>query len=670
MQRTFDISKPLKFNDGEYYVTEVLGGQYRLWNPSTDEYSMMAAWELPKRLAEPLTRLVANPRQLEIMPDDERENVTFWAEHIRELDTGCKWAGADFNPTYDPKTSLNDRISAKLRELESLGRATSRSTIIRKRKKLRAGGVTALIDGRELRTETPVDGADQRIVDALRKRAAIASKNSTITKLAHIAEAIAEVKTLDPSIEIPSEATLRRWFNYVSTGKRISKSSQSRKSLASVPKRSFGDTRKYFPGQFTEIDSTMLDCFVYDEDNNIGRPILTMLIDVCTRSIIAWTFRLIAAKAVDHSFLIAEALTPPQLRPNAGSAWQDLQLRFPWVDLVSVEDRAALDDTMPFIRPQTITIDWGTDYHGTAFEATCEAYGIDMLYAAPGTPTDKGHVERAFGTVKGFVEHIATFTGGAPGHRGDIEDRPIFDLVSLDAAFGEWRTRVYQNTPNDGLFDPYRPGVTLTPNQMYMATWDLAPMQPVPMDKIDYIGLLQPDRRTIQAQGMQVNKRFYDSIQLQALRSASPRMDESGNAINDWEIRVHPHDPRAIWVRTPGNEWLEVPWRHRSAVNQPHQSQLWNEAQRIRDAYPTKFSPLERRLATIDILTEANKSDATIRKIRAQQKAAKTMAEIGGVPMPEPTALELEPARSMEQEPAELDQIDNDLEPYTGGNWK
>lgn len=61
MQRTFDISKPLKFNDGEYYVTEVLGGQYRLWNPSTDEYSMMAAWELPKRLAEPLTRLVANP---------------------------------------------------------------------------------------------------------------------------------------------------------------------------------------------------------------------------------------------------------------------------------------------------------------------------------------------------------------------------------------------------------------------------------------------------------------------------------------------------------------------------------------------------------------------------------------------------------------------------------
>lgn len=669
MQRTFDINETLLLDDGDYYVVQVTGGLYRLRHATTDQYTVIAAWELPRRFREPVARFQANPRQLETIDDDERNEATFWAEHLRELDTGHKTRTSEFNPTYDPALHLNDRIKAKLAEFEVLGRPSSRSTILRKRKKFIAGGITALMDGRTLRTETPIDGADDIIIQALKNQINGAARRSTKTKLGHIAEAVKEVLDAYPGRDIPSEATLYRWFNYLSTGKRISGTAHSRKSLDAVPKRLFGDTRKYFPGQYVEIDSTTLDAFVYDEDGNVGRPILTMMVDVCTRTIIAHSFRVLAAKAVDHAFLLAQALTPRRLRPNFDEAWRDVLMRFPWVDLVDVNERDGLDDTHPFIRPCSITIDWGTDYHGTAFEAACDLYGIDLLYAAPGTPTDKNHIERTMSTVKSFVEHLKTFTGGAPGHRGNVEDEPLLDLVVLDQIFGEWVTRVYQNSPHDGLFDPYRPSVLMTPNQMYMAAWDLAPSQPVPMDTIDYITLLQPETRTIQPQGIQYQNRFYDSIELQALRSVAPRMDEAGNAINSWELRANPHDPRAIWVLTPHNEWLEVPWRHRAVTDQPHQTKLWNEANRIRSAYPSKFSPLQRRLTTLEILEGAEDATLTINRIRAQQKAARKLANLGGSPMPEPT-LAIERDWKIQTELADYDEVDDDVEPYKGGNWE
>ncbi|NEN07756.1 transposase [Diaminobutyricibacter tongyongensis] len=665
----FDIDSELKLIDGKYFVVEIQGNFYRMRNSATGAYTVLTSHELPARLAEPPTRLVANPRQLETVSTAERDDLNFWVDHLRELDTGRKSPTSPFNPAYDPDTvGVNQRVEAKVKELTFLGHPTSRSTLMRKRKKFKEGGITALIDGREVRTETPVDNADSRIIEAFRETINGAIKKSTKTKLGHIAEAVKLVKDRHPGIEIPSQATLYRWYNYLASGKRLSDTFANRSSLNSVPKRSFGDTRKYFPGQYVEIDSTPLDAFVYDEDGNVGRPILTIMVDVCTRTIVAHSFRIVAAKAVDHAFLLAQALTPRRLRPNSDQQWRAVLQRFPWVELVSEEERDSLDNTRPFIAPDSITVDHGTDYTGTTFEAACDLYEVSLLYAAPGTPTDKNHVERTFDTIKrGFVEHLATFTGGSPGHRGSIEDEPLLDLVTLDQLFDEWVTRVYQNSPHDGLFDPFRPSVTLTPNEMYAATWDLSPSQPVPMDTIDYIALLPASRRQIQAQGIQFENRFYDSLALQALRNHAPRMDSTGNPINSWELRANPYDPRAIWVLTPENDWLEVPWRHRAAIDQPHQTRLWNEANRIVAANPNRFSPLEKRLMTLDIIESAGISTVTISKIRAQQKAAQKMAAIGGTPIPTAELTTLE--TSFPTQPngnAVLDEIDDELRPYKG----
>jgi transposase InsO family protein len=663
--RNIDINATLKLDDGDYLIVEVAGSLYRLRNLATGQYVVVPNHALPSRLLEPVERLRANPRELETIEDHERDELNFWAQHLRELDTGRKTATSEIRPDYDPSRGANQRIESKLKELEALGHGVARSTLLRKRKKFKEGGVTALIDGRELRQETPLDKADARLIEALRESIAAQATKSTRTALGVIADAIKVLRERYPGeeIKVPSEATLYRYFNYISTGKYTTGSASNRRSRSSVTKRSIGETRKYFPGQYVEIDSTVIDVPVYDEEGNVARPTLTIMVDVCTRSIVAHSFRVSAAKAVDHAFLLAQALTPRRQRPNADEQWRSLLHRFPWVDLVDADARDQLDDTRPFIGIDSITVDHGTDYTGTVFEAACDLYGISLLYSAPGTPVHKNHVERTFDTIKrGFVEHLDAFTGGSVEHRGDIDDAPLLDLVSLDQMFDEWVTRVYQNSPHSGLTDPFRPKTVLSPNEMYAATFDLSPAIPVPMDATDYISLLPAQRRTIQPQGIQYQNRFYDCPELQVLRNSPPRMDSSGKPVNDWEFRANPYDPRAIWVAKPDRTWLECPWLERNAVYQPHQAAVWAEANRIVKANPDRLGGLNARLLTLEILSQTKTNEVTTAKLRMRNKAATKMAGVGGVPFPEPQ-LSLGPAPAFTER---LDDIDNSIDYYEG----
>lgn len=275
----------------------------------------------------------------------------------------------------------------------------------------------------------------------------------------------------------------------------------------------------------------------------------------------------------------------------------------------------------------------------------------------------KNHVERTFGSIKqGFVEHLDAFTGGSVEHRGDIDDAPLLDLVTLDQLFDEWVTRVYQNSPHSGLTDPFRPKTVLSPNEMYSATFHLTPAIPVPMDATDYISLLPAHRRTIQPQGIQFQNRFYDCPELQALRSAPPRMNAAGKPINDWEFRANPYDPRAIWVAKPDQTWLECPWLERNAVYQPHQAAVWAEADRIVRANPDRLGGLEARMLTLEILSQTNANEMTAAKLRLRNKAANKMADLGGVPFPEPQ-LSLGPAPAFAEH---LDDIDDTIDYYEG----
>src|SRR5262249_8871511 len=80
--------------------------------------------------------------------------------------------------------------------------------------------------------------------------------------------------------------------------------------------RAFTPTVALRPGEQVPIDTTRLDVLALFEDGTLGRPELTIAVDVATRAILAAVLRPHSTKAVDAALLLAEMAVPHPARPT------------------------------------------------------------------------------------------------------------------------------------------------------------------------------------------------------------------------------------------------------------------------------------------------------------------------------------------------------------------
>lgn len=644
----------IQLRNGPHLIVGVNGSELKLRNGLTGQYTVIHIADLTGQLAEPVDRGAPQPRQLETLTVEEERRIAFWVAHLNQLDTG-KINPDDpdepVHPDYDPAAlRLNQRIENKLTELTDLKEkaeanilsfgftiTVSRSDLLRKRKNLADFGRAGLIDGRNRRQEEPLARADARIVETLREVIAdeVNQSTGTGTRLRKRLKAKLLATYPEAAIELPAETTLYRYYNLLTKGQYTTGSANNRRTRANTPGVAFRTERRMCPGEEVQIDSTPLDLYVDDGEGNIGRPTLTIMLDVATRSILAFSLNVGAAKGVDHAFLLAQALTPRQIRPGHEDRWQATQHRMPWVELIQEDEREQLDKTRVFIYPLTIRTDLGNDFAGTVFEAAARKFGINLSRSNPGTPTDKAHVERAFLTIKTlFVQHLPGFTGGSVETRGASPDKDdVIDVFLLDDLLDEWITRVYQNRPHSGLTDPYRPTVTLTPNEAYRAMYPLNGKLMPPIEAHDYIALLPVTERKITAQGIQLHNRVYNSPELQALRYVPSRRRKDGVLTEKWEIHYNPYDPRLAWVKHPDGDWIECNWRDEDADASPHATSIWSAARRLVAERPSTFGA-DGESVLEDLLAHAKKQGRADAKERARTAAQAELARKRGVELP------------------------------------
>ena len=93
------------------------------------------------------------------------------------------------------------------------------------------------------------------------------------------------------------------------------------------------------------------------------------------------------------------------------------------------------------------------------------------------------------------------------------------------------------------------PGRTFTPNEKYAALVEAASHVPIALSAEDYVELLPARWQAINAYGIKINHRTYDSQEL-----APFRRQRSGvkTRKNRWEVHHDPYDVSRIWVR---NHW-------------------------------------------------------------------------------------------------------------------
>jgi putative transposase len=164
------------------------------------------------------------------------------------------------------------------------------------------------------------------------------------------------------------------------------------------------------------IDHTLVDIIVVDEQYRrpIGRPVLTIAIDVCTRMVAGFHLALEAPSSVSVGLCLLHAVYDK-------TAWlseRGIDLSWPVAGL-----------------PNILHSDNGAEFHSRALTGACREYGIKIQYRPPATPRFGGHVERLIGTMMGAVHILpgTTFSNIKLKENYDAEGRAIFTLRELEA---------------------------------------------------------------------------------------------------------------------------------------------------------------------------------------------------------------------------------------------
>jgi transposase InsO family protein len=510
------------------------------------------------------------------VPVRERERALAWQRHIHEIECGLPdgpgGAGVA-RAQYGPGRSMAERERAKVEEMRASGWAVSVATVQRMRGRYRRQGLWGLVDKRVTRGARATGRSDERVVvavlEALRRQRG--RSKGTVEGLRRLAGEILEQAHGPGVVALPSRATFYRLVNALADPAELPGRAARTASATMPPFASVGASR---PGEQVQVDTTRLDVMAVLDDGRLGRPELTIAVDVATRSIVAAVLRPEGTKAVDAALLLAEMAVPHPMRPHWPEALELSRASVPYERLATIDGRLEGVAARPVIVPETIVVDRGRVFVSEAFLAACETLGVSVQPAPPRRPAAKGVVERTFGAINTlFCQHVAGYTGSNTTLRGQgVEDEACWTVPQLQELLDEWITVGWQGRPHEGLRHPMMARAALTPNEMWGALVGACGYVPVPLAGRDYVELLPVRWHRVTDRGIRIDHRTYDHPVLEACRGRS-----SGVVARQgkWEVHHNPHDGRRVWVRLPGGEFAEVPWIHRDHVNAPFDVHAW-----------------------------------------------------------------------------------------------
>ncbi|WP_143490773.1 DDE-type integrase/transposase/recombinase [Pseudomonas sp. Bc-h] len=190
------------------------------------------------------------------------------------------------------------------------------------------------------------------------------------------------------------------------------------------------------PNSVVQIDHTPVDVILVDEQHRlpIGRPYLTMSIDVHTRMISGFFLSLDPPSAVSAALCIAHAV----IKKDEWLAKRDIDAEWPIYGLM-----------------QKIHVDNAKEFVGRALSRGCEEYGISLEWRPKGQPNYGPHIERAFRTFMSEAHTLkgTTFSNVKEKLDYDSEGRACLTLAELELWLTLYIVYVYHNNKHVGICD-------------------------------------------------------------------------------------------------------------------------------------------------------------------------------------------------------------------------
>lgn len=279
-----------------------------------------------------------------------------------------------------------------------------------------------------------------------------------------------------------------------------------------------------------QVDHTPVDVIVVDERHRlpIGRPYLTVAIDVATRCVVGLVVTLEAPSATSVGLCLAHTATDKQA----------------WLERLGVQATWQMSG-----KPAELYVDNAAEFKSEALRRGCLQHGIELSYRPPGQPHFGGIVERLIGTLMTTVHELPGTTFSNVGQRAGYDSDKTATLTLVDLQ--RWlalAVSVYHGRVHETL------------GRTPAAVWaDLVDHGPAPVTVTDetafLIDFLPVIRRTLSRSGFVVDRvHYYGDV----LRPWIARRGQLGRFV----LRRDPRDISRVWVLDPeGKEYVEVPYR-------------------------------------------------------------------------------------------------------------
>jgi putative transposase len=335
-----------------------------------------------------------------------------------------------------------------------------------------------------------------------------------------------------------------------------------------------------------QVDHTVADVFIVDPSSHkcIGRPTLTVAVDVATRCICGVCLSLESPSSLLVALCLENAVSPKQ-------SW----LRSLGLDL----------DWPVHGIPDALHTDNGREFHSAAFRRGCDLNGIDTIYRPPATPRFGGHVERLIGTLMRRIRLLPgnTYSDFLQARPKRAEARATLTLSELGAFLLEDVHRYHRNTHRSLGRPP------LSAWEEYWGKQAVGPRLPKDISRfrLDFLPL---QRRVIGREGIELFGLKYSCASL------AQEVDLGCKRV----VRYDPRDLSHVYLEQPQARHLAVPLRDPGA---PALS-LWE----LKAVKRSRWSP--QNVEDPDVLRRAveqvSEKGANMPQLRRNRRAARREA--------------------------------------------
>lgn len=282
------------------------------------------------------------------------------------------------------------------------------------------------------------------------------------------------------------------------------------------------------PLDIVQIDHTVVDLIVVDEITRtpIGRPVLTLAIDIHTRVVTGFYLGL------DHPSILRAGVCVAQSVFEKGAWLAERGIDLPW-------PMSGL--------PRAVHVDNAGEFHSTAFTRTLEDFGVDVIYRPIARPHFGGHIERLIGTTMGAIHMLrgTTFSSvkdraGYPAEgRANMTLRELESWLALEI-LGKYHHRIHSALKRPPL-----------------AVWaELTASNPprMPSDRTEFLaGLLPFEMRLPRRDGFHLfNIRYWSDALVKFLGRHEQKL----------AVRYDPRDLSRVWIRAPGGRHVEARYKN------------------------------------------------------------------------------------------------------------